>query len=302
MNIAHLDSLDVLDRGVGVDPDQVRAAAGAAAEADGVAPLSEAFLLALARPGRHLVAHDEVGLIAYAGIAEDGSSEAFVVPAQRRQGRGRALLQAVLADRPDARIWAHGDLPAAAALASTMNLRAVRELLVLARPLTSADAEPAPLPAGYRTRAFVPGRDENELLAVNAAAFADHPEQGSMDRGSLADRMGQPWFDPAGLLLAVGDDGAIAGFHWTKIDQGVGEVYVLGISPEHQGRGLAGPLTSVGLAHLAQRGMTEVELYVEGDNEPALATYRRAGFERSAIHVMYSPGPETHGVHPNREG
>ena len=46
-------------------------------------------------------------------------------------------------------------------------------------------------------RAFRPG-DEAELLRVNAAAFAHHPEQGSMDAAELAERMAEPWFDPDG--------------------------------------------------------------------------------------------------------
>ena len=80
-------------------------------------------------------------------------------------------------------------------------------------------------------------------------------------------------------------------------DEPIGEVYVVGVRPDHQGRGLAGPLTRLGLAHLAGLGLGEVELYVEGDNAPALATYGRAGFERKALHVMYSRE-----VHPPMAG
>lgn len=63
---------------------------------------------------------------------------------------------------------------------------------------------------------------------------------------------------------------------------------MVGVSPEHQGRGLGAYATAVGLAHLARLGLETVELYVEGDNDPALATYRRAGFERHAVHSMYA--------------
>lgn len=281
------------------DPQAVLAAASAARATDGVAPLGEAFELALTRPGNHrLITADgtpDGAVLGYAGLAEDGSAEALVVPDARRRGLGRALVQDVLDERDDARLWAHGDLPAARALAATLGLEVSRELLVLARPLTQQDASAPDLPDGVRVRPFVPGQDDTELLAVNAAAFADHPEQGALDQTGLDERMGLDWFDPAGLLLLVegeseGEAGReeIVGFHWTKVEDGVGEVYVVGVRPDHQGRGLAGPLTRLGLAHLAGLGLGEVELYVEGDNAPALATYGRVGFVRRDAHVMYS--------------
>ncbi len=47
--------------------------------------------------------------------------------------------------------------------------------------------------------------------------------------------MAEPWFDPAGLLLAEDADGTLLGFHWTKRhDERLGEVYVVGISPPHK--------------------------------------------------------------------
>lgn len=272
---------------------QVRAGAEAATAADGVAPLSEAFLLDLPREGEHLIATDEGGLAGYAQIATDGAVEAFVVPTARTKGVGTALLDAVLSARPDARPWAHGDLPASRALAGRIGLQVVRELLVLSRRVAAGDEVDPALPEGFTHRAFEPGRDEAALLAVNAAAFATHPEQGSLDEAGLTERMAQPWFDAEGLILVEesGNEDRLAGFHWTKIDPpggDVGEVYVVGVHPDLHGRGLGGPVTRLGLAHLARSGVAEVELYVEGDNHPALATYARAGFERSAVHVMYS--------------
>lgn len=272
--------------------EQVRAAAAASAAADGVDPLSEAFVLALPRDGEHLLVTAGERVAGYAATAADGSLEAFVSPDERSKGVGTALVSAALAARAEVRPWAHGDLPAARAVAERLGLSVVRELLVLSRPTRPGDEVDPALPAGITHRIFRPGEDEEALLAVNAAAFAHHPEQGALDAAGLAERMAQPWFDPEGVILLTDDvPGRLAGFHWTKVDPPggpVGEVYVVGVHPDCQGRGIAGPLTGLGLAHLARRGVTDVELYVEGDNEPALATYRRAGFERSAVHVMYS--------------
>ena len=107
------------------------------------------------------------------------------------------------------------------------------------RRLTDAEPE-VETPTGVRIRAFVPGRDEENLLAVNNAAFADHPEQGTWTLRDVAVREREDWFDPAGLLLAERiEDGELLGFHWTKVhgegDSAIGEIYVLGVAPAAQG-------------------------------------------------------------------
>ena len=67
----------------------------------------------------------------------------------------------------------------------------------------------------------------------------------------------------------------------------MGEVYVVGVDPDAQGRGLGGALTLAGLHHLAARGLDEVILYVEADNAAAVATYRRLLFDVDALDVSY---------------
>jgi mycothiol synthase len=296
---------------------EVLALAGRAAEHDGVDAISEAFRLALGSPSSsltHVVAYaGESGsgaVVGYAVRDASGSAELVVDPPSRRQGVGRALLRELL-DGGAQGVWAHGNLPAAQGLAAAEGLVPTRELHVMSRPLTEADAVDPVLPEGFSVRTFEPGRDEQAWLEVNGLAFASHPEQGSITLAGLHERMAQDWFDPAGFLLveditATSDGGAhpLAAFHWTKrepashtgrahasdSDEGAGrrgEVYVVGVHPAYQGRGLAGPLTGLGTAFLARQGCTEVELYVDGDNTRALATYRRAGFEDTAIHVVY---------------
>ena len=158
-----------------------------------------------------------------------------------------------------------------------LGLRPVRTLQVLGRSL-SGDLPPAEPPAGITIRTFRPGLDEDGWLAVNARAFAFHPEQGSLTRTDLEQRMAEPWFDPAGFFVAVRDDPAdgapgdgtpIVGFHWTKREPGspTGEVYVIGVDPAAGVRGLGTPLLGVGLRHLREVGASEVDLYVEADND-----------------------------------
>ena len=132
--------------------------------------------------------------------------------------------------------------------------------------------------------------DADAVVEVNAAAFASHPEQGAMDADNLARRMAEPWFDPAGLLVAE-DGSGVLGFHWTKQhDARLGVVYVVGVAPAAQGRGLGRVLTLAGLHQLAGLGVDEVLLYVESDNAPAVAVYSRLGFTHADVdtHVQYA--------------
>lgn len=267
--------------------ESIRRIAAAAEEADGAAPLDEATWLALRnRPDsvRSWVRDDGFALLIGAELS------LVVHPDARGRGLGGALLGEALPASGEVRAWSHGDHPAAAALARAHGFERVRELWVMRRDM--GDPLPAySAPDGLVVRGYSPG-DADEVVRVNAAAFAHHPEQGAMDAANLAERMAEPWFDPAGLLVAS-DGSRLLGFHWTKQHSPeLGEVYVVGIDPAAQGRGLGKLLTLAGLHHLAGLGVREVLLYVESDNAPAIAVYSGLGFAHAAAdtHVMYRRG------------
>lgn len=274
---------------------RVRALADRAAAADGVAPLSEQPLLWLDRPVpgvHHLIS----GTAGYAQVdlrdPQRATAELVVDPGRRRQGVGTALLSAVAATARRAggdlvQVWAHGDLPAARALAAARGLTVARELWQMRLDPLVRPA-PVPLPAGLTVRPFRVGADEDAWLRLNTRAFAHHPEQGRLTRADLADRIAEPWFDPAGLLLAE-RDGRLLAAGWTKVPVGSpeGEIYVLGVDPDAQGQGLGRLMTGLMLDHLADRGLASVVLYTEGDNTAAVRTYTRAGFTRSAVDIAF---------------
>lgn len=283
---------------------EVRRLAAGARAADGIEALGEQTLLALADTHaevRHLLVRDEAGsLVGYAQVDLAGtppSAELVVAPEARRVGLGRALLTAVhdvtAAEAGPPAVWAHGDLPAARALAAGAGLRAGRELLQLARDLPAGTATPVP-PPGVSLRTFVVGSDEEAVLAVNRRAFADHPEQGRLSRPDLEARMAEPWFDPEHLVLAE-RDGTLVAFLWLKVEPGSaeGELYVLGVDPAAQGQGLGRLLTAVTLDRLGREGLDRVLLYTEAANTAAVRTYSAAGFTRSRVDVQYVwPAPE----------
>ena len=63
---------------------------------------------------------------------------------------------------------------------------------------------------------------------------------------------------------------------------------MVGVDPAAQGRGLGRAMTLAGLHHLRTRGLSQAMLYVEADNEPALAVYRKLGFTHWDTDVMFS--------------
>ncbi|WP_258802937.1 mycothiol synthase [Pseudarthrobacter sp. NS4] len=240
-------------------------------------------------------------LAGFAAVVEekDGSGilEIAVHPSYRNQGVADRLVGALKESRgfDGLKAWSHGNHEAAADLAARYGYAPVRELWKMRMTTAGAELPDAALPEGVTIRSFVPGQDEDAWLAANRAAFAYHPEQGNLTRADLEARMAEEWFDPAGFLLAEDRDGRLLGFHWTKVHPrhgshpAIGEVYVVGVAPEAQGMGLGKALTIAGIKHLQELGLHAVMLYTDADNAPAVSLYRRLGFTRWDMDVMYGP-------------
>ncbi|MER5972479.1 mycothiol synthase [Streptomyces sp. NPDC002055] len=274
-----------------------------AARIDGQPAVSEQGRLQLRggrREGvRHLLLYADEGdggrtLAGYAQLEETDPVEApaaelVVHPGHRGRGHGRALGGALLdASGRRLRMWAHGGHPAARHLAQVLGMSLFRELRQMRRPLADLSLADPVLPEGVTVRTFRPGQDDAAWLAANAAAFAHHPEQGSLTQRDLDDRMAEAWFDPEGFFLAE-REGRIVGFHWTKVHaaEQLGEVYVVGVVPGAQGGGLGKALTAIGLRHLAASALPTAMLYVDADNTAAVTVYERLGFVTHETDLMY---------------
>lgn len=257
-----------------------------ATRADGQPPFSDQSLVEL-RDGRRELLNSGEDAAAIVRPAAPSEFELVVDPDVRRGGLGGALLDRVLGtldETAELLAWAHGDHPGARALAARTGFEPVRELLQLRRTL-DADFAPGPDDLDGFT-AFRPGHDDADWLALNAAAFAEHPEQGSQTQADLDARMSEPWFDAGDLLLLRDDDG-LAAFCWLKIEDGIGEFYVVGVDPSRQGSGLGRRLVRAGLARMVSRGIRTAALYVDADNEAAVRLYRSFGFGDHTVDVQY---------------
>ncbi|OZF51768.1 mycothiol synthase [Rhodococcus sp. 14-1411-2a] len=267
-----------------------------ATEVDGTAPLSEQAVKAVDRGDDvvRLVSTEGDRVVGYVGIA-DGMAEAVVDPPFRGHGVGRELVSRALEIGSGTRIWAHGNLPAAQSVAARLGLQVVRELLQMRRASAHPDLPDVVVPEGISLRTYRGHQDDAELLRVNNAAFSWHPEQGGWTDRDIASRRDESWFDPAGLFLAF-EEGSdrLLGFHWTKVhpaegvEPAIGEVYVVGIDPQSQGRGLGRVLTLAGLHYLHSRELGQIMLYVEADNTAAVHTYSKLGFENYHVDAAYA--------------
>ena len=265
----------------------VRELVRAAANADGVGPLSEHVMLHLRYGGdpraRNLLLVSDGKLAGYAHMdptdpVEGPSGELVIHPEHRRRGLGLRLLRALVAEAGDRplRLWAHGDLPAAASLAAAAGFERVRALWQMRRSLQTRLDRPE-IADGITVRTFVVGQDEDAWTELNARAFAHHPEQGAWTREDLDMREREPWFDPNGFFLAE-RGGKLAGFHWTKIHGG---------------------------AEAAQRTSTAEGTSTAGDTGPAQGTSREAEEADSALaNPAHEPIGEVYvvGVAPEERG
>jgi mycothiol synthase len=256
--------------------------------ADGVPPFSDTALAAHANGERELVwERDADGNRVAAGLDSKDAAEFVVDPDHRGHGYGSRMLDMLThparGGHGTAKVfWAHGDSAAAKAMMSHHRLEPLREVLHLR----------APVPAGVSLGDGISTATEadiDEMLAINARAFANHPEQGRLTRERFDVLRAEPWFTLENVLvLRTGDgDASMAGFVWLKVADGDGEFYVVGVDPDRQRAGEGRRLMNAGFARLAAQSIHSSHLYVDESNTPALALYTSLGFERIGSDVQY---------------
>ena len=292
-----------------VKQSQVLALIAAATDHDGVPPVAEHVLLHLRHGGDkadfHLIAERDNEVIGYAHLdltdqVEGPSAELVVAPKYRGHGIGNELITSIKSYAgTKLRLWSHGDLPGAKNLAEKNGLTHSRTVIQMRRSLTDPIPEIA---TEIPIRNFLPSLDNEAWITANNRAFIDHPEQSNWKARDLEIRTKEEWFDPRGFLIAE-IDSQLAGFCWTKIHGGhtqkhsvsepehdhdpIGEIYIMGVDPKFQGRGIGRAVTIAGLKHLRYEGIFSAMLYVDSDNAGAIALYSSLGFTEWGRDVLY---------------
>jgi len=126
--------------------------------------------------------------------------------------------------------------------------------------------------------------------ALHALAFArpwDRVEFERLlcDRSVVAD----------GLFLGAED--VPAGFVLSRVVLDEAEILTVTIAPEARGQGYAGALLKQHFEGLARAGARTVHLEVEEGNVPALALYRRLGFQVTGQRPAYYRRPDGTAAH-----
>lgn len=252
--------------------------------------------------GVAMLAYESGELVGYAHTLSYGhggerrvSCELVIHPDHRRQGIGGALLQRVIdharaqaAPRLD--LWAYNDSKASRHLATGYAFEPQRRLLHMHR---HPGEPPRPAaPNGARVRAFRATEEDETLVQLNNRIFEQHPEQGHWTIEDLRTRMDQPWFDAQDVLM-LEVDGELAGFCWLKVEERgsegrIGEIYVIGTSPDFRGRGLGHFLLSEALQHLSRREIEAVAVYVDELNEDGVRLYESFDFHHHHVDVCYT--------------
>ena len=278
-----------------------------ASDVDGIPPVAEHVLLHLRHGGdksdSHFIAFHEDQVAGYAHLdltdqVEGPSAELVIAPKFRNKGIASELLKA-LTEIPRLRLWSHGDLPGAKNLALANGFTRVRTVIQMRRSLTDSIPEIDPK---IGIRSFLPGIDNQAWLELNNRSFTSHPEQSNWSERDLEIRTKESWFDPTGFLIAEIDK-KLAGFCWTKVHGGhthkhsneeaehdhdpIGEIYIMGVDPIQQGKGIGRAVTIAGLKYLRYQGIFSAMLYVDEKNSSAIKLYQSLGFKEWGRDVLY---------------
>ncbi len=96
-------------------------------------------------------------------------------------------------------------------------------------------------------------------------------------------------------VLLIGEGDEVAGYCWTTVTGGggaaggerEGRIYMLGVAPDYEGRGIGKRLLLAGLAHLSRKGIRLAGVTADSENQAACALYRSVGFEVRAKSLWY---------------
>ncbi len=139
---------------------------------------------------------------------------------------------------------------------------------------------------------LVPGNsaDLTGVMTIMTAAFS--PSYGeAWTRSQCAGIL--PMTGVSLVLARDNDEPQPVGFSLFRTIGGEAELLLLAVAPDHQGRGIGRLLLDEFVQRARSAGATRVHLEVR-DGNPAVAMYRRAGFEPAGRRQKYYRGNDGH--------
>lgn len=121
--------------------------------------------------------------------------------------------------------------------------------------------------------------DLDDLVAMEQELFGP----GAWSRQSLAEEI----VGPGRWYVGAESEGALIGYAGLWFDGDDAQVMTVGTRPQAQGRGVGRLLLDALLDRARELRAEAMFLEVRVDNDPALALYRRAGFEQIGLRKRY---------------
>lgn len=241
--------------------------------------LGEASAVAVVAEDRTIVGIGVVALHPQQDGTGHWAAETAVEPSLQFVEFERVVLEAALELIPSGAsrsVWTNRSATSEAA--KGLGFREVRRLAYMVVDLPLEDSVDGPSVRRFRDA------DRAAIVAVNNAAFSGHREAGSMSESEFVDYTREAWFDPAGIIVLEAE-GSIIGFCWTKVhDNGDGEIFRIGVDPQHHGRGHGRALLTAGFGVLSSDDrVRRGSLWVDESNTRAVELYASIGMrvERS---------------------
>jgi mycothiol synthase len=135
------------------------------------------------------------------------------------------------------------------------------------------------VPSSYQIRTYRRGDGENWIKIIKCSFGENFPADINQ---ILDDTINSQEFDPTGLFFITYHDQPVGTvFARQQFSEGhkVGYIHMLGVIPQHQGKGLGRLLTLCALRYFRKKGFREVILDTDDFRISAIKTYLGLGFE-----------------------
>ena len=143
-----------------------------------------------------------------------------------------------------------------------------------------------------RCRPLQPGEEER-LTQLQNRSFTGSWGYNANTVEEILYRIHLPNCSAEDIILVFHWDNPI-GYCWTRTNfwknKDTGRIYMLGVDPDYQGRGLGKRLLLAGLSYLKGKGRQVVELTVDRENKVACTLYKSVGFKLWTSSLWYEKG------------